>query len=112
MTKVQVDRGAIPFVLKGSNIMCPGLTSKGGKLEEDFTENTPVAIMAEGKEHALGVGLTKMSRQEIIDTNNGIGLINVHCLDGMIILNILFRLYLHKFIHKRWFMEFRNCRLN
>ena len=82
MTKVQVDRGAIQFVLKGSNIMCPGLTSKGGNLDEDFEQNTPVAIMAEGKEHALGLGLTKLSRQEIIKENNGVGLINIHCLDG------------------------------
>ncbi len=42
MTTVQVDRGAIKFVLSGANIMCPGMTSKGGKLEHDFKAGTPV----------------------------------------------------------------------
>jgi len=42
MTTVQVDRGAIKFVLSGANIMCPGMTSKGGKLEQDFKTGTPV----------------------------------------------------------------------
>eukprot|EP00453_Perkinsus_chesapeaki_P002935 CAMPEP_0185919702 /NCGR_PEP_ID=MMETSP0924C-20121207/7159_1 /TAXON_ID=321610 /ORGANISM="Perkinsus chesapeaki, Strain ATCC PRA-65" /LENGTH=32 /DNA_ID= /DNA_START= /DNA_END= /DNA_ORIENTATION= len=30
MPLVRVDRGAIKFVLKGANIMTPGLTSPGG----------------------------------------------------------------------------------
>lgn len=28
----QVDKGAIKFILSGANIMCPGLTSPGAKL--------------------------------------------------------------------------------
>ena len=28
----QVDNGAIKFILSGANIMCPGLTSPGAKL--------------------------------------------------------------------------------
>ena len=28
----QVDSGAIKFILSGANIMCPGLTSPGAKL--------------------------------------------------------------------------------
>ena len=28
---VQVDKGAIKFILSGANIMCPGLTSPGCK---------------------------------------------------------------------------------
>lgn len=46
MTTVQVDRGAIKFVLSGANIMCPGMTSKGGKLEQDFKAGTPVVSTA------------------------------------------------------------------
>lgn len=34
MKTVQVDKGAIKFVLSGANVMCPGLTSKGGKLPD------------------------------------------------------------------------------
>ncbi|KHN23339.1 Malignant T-cell-amplified sequence 1 like [Glycine soja] len=65
MKKLQVDRGAIRFVLAGANIMCPGLTSPGGVLDEDVGAECPVAIMAEGKQHALAIGFTKMSAKDI-----------------------------------------------
>lgn len=42
MKKFKVDRGAIKFVLAGANIMCPGLTSKGGDLDEDVDAERPV----------------------------------------------------------------------
>ena len=44
-----MDRGAIRFVLSGANIMAPGLTSAGGKMD-DVPEGTTVAIFAEGNE--------------------------------------------------------------
>lgn len=65
MHKVQVDRGAIKFVLSGANIMCPGLTSPGGKIDEELEANTPVAIYAEGKVHACAVGYTVMSTADM-----------------------------------------------
>ena len=42
MKKLQVDRGAIKFVLAGANIMCPGLTSPGGALDDEVEAETPV----------------------------------------------------------------------
>ncbi len=33
---VQVDAGAIKFILQGADIMSPGLTSSGGQLPEDL----------------------------------------------------------------------------
>ncbi|PKA52729.1 hypothetical protein AXF42_Ash001710 [Apostasia shenzhenica] len=84
MKKLQVDRGAIKFVLSGANIMCPGLTSPGGALDEDVREETPVAIMAEGKQHALAIGFTKMSAKDIKSINKGIGVDTMHYLnDGL-----------------------------
>lgn len=44
MKKLQVDRGAIRFVLAGANIMCPGLTSPGGFLDEDVGAEYPVVL--------------------------------------------------------------------
>lgn len=44
MKKLQVDRGAIKFVLSGANIMCPGLTSPGGALDDDVLEESPVVL--------------------------------------------------------------------
>jgi len=73
---VKVDRGAIRFLLAGANMMCPGLTSAGGYLPPDDTPleaGTPVAIFAEGKEHAAGIGITKLSTIEMRQVNKGIG---------------------------------------
>jgi malignant T-cell-amplified sequence len=73
---LKVDRGAIRFLLAGANMMCPGLTSAGGYLPPDDTPleaGTPVAIFAEGKEHAAGIGITKLSTIEMRQVNKGIG---------------------------------------
>eukprot|EP01138_Halocafeteria_seosinensis_P005360 gb/GECG01005479.1/.p1 GENE.gb/GECG01005479.1/~~gb/GECG01005479.1/.p1 ORF type:complete len:147 (+),score=12.55 gb/GECG01005479.1/:1-441(+) len=42
MPSLQVDKGAIKFIFSGADIMCPGLTSKGGKCDIDVPESTPV----------------------------------------------------------------------
>uniref|UniRef100_A0A670I9B7 Malignant T-cell-amplified sequence n=1 Tax=Podarcis muralis TaxID=64176 RepID=A0A670I9B7_PODMU len=79
----QVDKGAIKFVLSGANIMCPGLTSPGAKLYPAAAD-TIVAIVAEGKQHALCVGVMKMSAEDIEKVNKGIGIENIHYLnDGL-----------------------------
>jgi len=83
LTPQQVDKGAIRFVLSGANIMCPGLTSPGAKMTDAEAE-TVVAVMAEGKEHAVSIGVTKMSTAEIAEKNKGVGVENVHYLnDGL-----------------------------
>lgn len=79
----QVDKGAIKFVLSGANIMCPGLTSPGAKMTP-AAKGTVVAVMAEGKQHALAVGVTAMSTEDISKINKGIGIENCHYLnDGL-----------------------------
>ncbi|XP_065159858.1 malignant T-cell-amplified sequence 1 homolog [Atheta coriaria] len=79
----QVDKGAIRFVLSGAHIMCPGLTSPGAKMTE-VPKGTVVAIMAEGKEHALAIGITSLSTEDIAKVNKGIGIENCHYLnDGL-----------------------------
>lgn len=65
LPKLQVDRGAIKFVLSGANIMCPGLTSKGARMDVDLPAESMVAIMAEGKENALAIGWLKMSTEDM-----------------------------------------------
>ncbi|GMG55889.1 unnamed protein product [Ambrosiozyma monospora] len=77
--KVQVDRGAIKFVLSGANVMCPGLTSPGAWLpEESIPAGTTVTIYAEGKEHALAVGKLAMSTDDIKSKNKGVGIELIH----------------------------------
>jgi|EP00979_Chaetoceros_neogracilis_P011637 PUA domain protein len=69
--KVTVDQGAIPFILGGANIMCPGLTNPGGEMPEDgddapaLEKGVGVVVYAEGKEHALAVGVMKMSSAQM-----------------------------------------------
>lgn len=47
-------------------------------------KGTPVAIFAEEKEHAMAVGLTLLSTQEMRDVNKGIGVELLHHLnDGL-----------------------------
>jgi PUA domain protein len=84
MPRMQVDKGAIKFVLGGANIMCPGFTSPGGSLPVPVGVDVPVAIYAEGKENAMAVGLTKMSTEQIVAVNKGIAVETVHFLnDGL-----------------------------
>lgn len=81
---LQVDRGAIKFVLSGANIMCPGLTSPGGRVPDDVQSEQVVIIMAEEKQHALAIGLTKMSGKDIKEINKGVAVETVHYLnDGL-----------------------------
>jgi len=73
---LQIDRGAIRFILAGANMMCPGFTSQGGRLppsESALPLDAVVAIHAEGKEHAVGLGILKMSTEEIKKVNKGVG---------------------------------------
>jgi len=65
MLRMQVDKGAVRFILSGANIMCPGFTSAGGDLPVDIATEMPVAIHVEGKEHAVAIGLTKMSTADM-----------------------------------------------
>lgn len=62
---------------------CPGLTSPGAKLYP-ATVDTIVAIMAEGQQHALSGGVTKMSAEDIEKVNKRTGIENIHYLnDGL-----------------------------
>ena len=81
MPKVQVDMGAIPFVLNGSQIMCAGFTSEGGFLPESLEEGSGVAVFAENKTLPLAIGLMKMSAAQIREVNKGIGVEPIHFLD-------------------------------
>eukprot|EP00347_Sterkiella_histriomuscorum_P020347 403338157 len=73
MPHMQCDKGAIKHIFSGSNVMAPGLTSPGGNME-DVEAGEVVAIMAEGKEHAMGVGIMLMSSDEIRSQNKGIAI--------------------------------------
>eukprot|EP01024_Parvocaulis_polyphysoides_P017050 TRINITY_DN17539_c0_g1_i6.p2 TRINITY_DN17539_c0_g1~~TRINITY_DN17539_c0_g1_i6.p2 ORF type:complete len:187 (-),score=26.74 TRINITY_DN17539_c0_g1_i6:535-1095(-) len=84
MPRLRADVGAIKFVLGGANIMCPGLTSPGATIHDEVGAKAAVAIYAEDREHAMAVGRTEMSTQDIRKINKGIGVENLHYLnDGL-----------------------------
>ena len=92
LPSVQVDRGAIKFVLSGANIMSPGLTSAGGHLPDPSKGETPlkkgqcVAIKAQGKDEILAVGVMQMDTEEVRKTGKGIAIENIHYLGGEFLL--------------------------
>ncbi len=49
------------------------MTSKGGRVPEVKAESY-VAIMSEGKQHALAIGKTTMSKEDMKRINKGIGI--------------------------------------
>ncbi|WWD09053.1 hypothetical protein V865_007173 [Kwoniella europaea PYCC6329] len=78
---VQIDRGAIKFLLAGANMMAPGLLSAGGKLPDGLPKDEIVAIHAEGKEHACGIGKLVASSEEIKKAGKGVA-VEVICWIG------------------------------
>lgn len=78
MARVRVDKGAIKFVLKGADVMCPGLTSAGGEMSTALPEGAPVAVYAEGKEHALAVGTMRLSTDDVRTVNKGVAIEALH----------------------------------
>ncbi len=56
-------------------MMCPGLTSAGGWLppvDAALAAGTPIAFEAEGKEFAVGIGITKLGTEEMKVVNKGV----------------------------------------
>lgn len=76
----RVDKGAIRHVINGADIMAPGVRGCDPDVERDQV----VAIFAEGKEHAIAVGVAKMTASEIGEKKTGIAVENAHYLgDGL-----------------------------
>ena len=80
----QVDKGAIPYVLGGSNVFCGGLKNAGGNIDADLKHGQPVIVMAQGKKHACCVGMVKMTPDEIRENTKGVAIETLHYLnDGL-----------------------------
>ncbi|KAL4930150.1 translation machinery-associated protein 20 [Aspergillus undulatus] len=84
---IQIDRGAIRFVLSGATLMAPGLTSPGGRLpepENKLDAGTVVAVKAEGKEEVCMVGTLKVGTEEVKSKGKGVVIDDGHYLgDGL-----------------------------
>lgn len=78
MSELGVDKGGIKFVLKGADVFCAGMTSKGGRIPQPLETDVPVCITGEGKELPLAVGVTRQSTAEMLANNAGVGVENLH----------------------------------
>tara|TARA_B110001450_G_C17451446_1_gene412200 strand:- start:67 stop:588 length:522 start_codon:yes stop_codon:yes gene_type:complete len=78
------DKGAIRHIFSGSDVMAPGLTSEGGNIDLSVPEGGAVAIMAEGKVHAMGVGLMKQSGEDVKATGKGVAIESIQFLNDQL----------------------------
>jgi PUA domain protein len=60
------------LIIKGANMMAPGFLSAGGNLPDGLEEGRLVAIHAEGKEHACGIGKMSASSEEVKKAGKGV----------------------------------------
>jgi malignant T-cell-amplified sequence len=65
-------------------MMAPGLLSKGGDLPPNIPKDAIVAIHAEGKEHACGIGKLMASSEEIRQAGKGVA-VEVICWIGWVL---------------------------
>ena len=78
------DKGAIKHIFSGSHVMAPGLTSEGGCITAGLEAGHPVAIMAEGKKHAMAVGFLQMSSADIQEKGKGEAIEVIHSLNDQV----------------------------
>jgi PUA-domain protein len=65
--RISVDMGAIPFVVKGADIMRPGVVS----VSPDIEAGKPVQIVDERHGKPLALGTSLFSSSEILDLEKG-----------------------------------------
>jgi hypothetical protein len=75
--------------MQGANMMAPGLLSPGGDLPDGLEKDAIVAIHAEGKDTACGIGKMAESSEAIKKAGKGVA-IEVICWIGYV--HLLFRL--------------------
>ena len=74
LPKIVVDKGAIPFVCKGANIMRPGIK----ELPDNFSKGDLVVISEEVHDQNLAIGKTLNSSEELLVLDKGMVIQNLH----------------------------------
>lgn len=71
---ITVDMGAVKFVVKGADIMRPGIT----KIDDTIESNELVTIIDEKHNKPIGIGLALFSGQEMQKATSGKVVKNLH----------------------------------
>ena len=82
LPRLQVDQGAIKFILKGADIMAPGIT----EVDPSLNQGQQVAVYAQGKQWPLAVGILNVEPHSLYSgtelkpkaSRSGIAVLNVH----------------------------------
>ena len=72
-SSIYVDKGAIPFVIKGADIMRPGI-----KLTDEFNENSFILIRDETAKKPIAIGFSKLSSTDLMKETKGRLIKNIH----------------------------------
>jgi malignant T-cell-amplified sequence len=84
MAKMQVDKGAKDFLLRGAKMMAPGLVSAGGFVSENVEKGKPVQIWIENETEPQAVGVMLMSSEEVLRDKKGQAIDTIHYIgDGL-----------------------------
>ena len=66
LKKVTVDKGAVPFIVNGADVMRPGITGL-----DDFGENETIQIVDENNKVAIAIGEALFDSEKIKTLNSG-----------------------------------------
>lgn len=69
-----VDMGAINFVIKGADIMSPGIVDADEKIEPGDT----IVIIEESHHKPLAIGISLITGKEMVDNDKGKAIENLH----------------------------------
>jgi PUA-domain protein len=72
--KITVDKGAIPFVIKGADIMRPGIVD----IEQDINQNDYVLIIDQTHKKPLAIGLSLYDSETLKSQTKGKVIKNLH----------------------------------
>jgi PUA domain protein len=75
---VQVDEGAVKFIINGADVFTQGIVS----CNKEFSENTIILIL-NPQNSALGLGKSLMSSKNLL-SSKGKGILNIHYLNDKI----------------------------
>ncbi len=74
LKKITVDMGAVKFVVKGADVMRPGITN----IEENIEKNELIVIIDETHSKKLAVGIAIFSTVEMTSLDSGKVIKNLH----------------------------------
>ncbi|MFX1297562.1 MAG: DUF1947 domain-containing protein [Promethearchaeota archaeon] len=74
LPKIVVDTGAVPYIVKGANVMVPGIVT----VDENIKQSDYVVIVDEKHNKPLAIGVALMSANDIFEEKKGKAIRNVH----------------------------------